>query len=156
MSLSGAPSRLLTIALLVSACGTAGGLRGSAGPVQWEVVDMRRSVTPDSQTLRWDFVVVLKETAGGRVTFERMVTRLVPSSSHPDAVQGAIQEEPFNQVLGPHLELRVTMSNSLTFGPGVVPGNTAMRGSMARRWEFIGKDDSERPVRVAVVVTFNP
>jgi hypothetical protein len=148
--------RFFVIALLVSACASTGGSRGKSGPVEWEVVDLRRSVTSDGQAMRWDFVVVLRETAGETVTFEKVVSRLVPSSSHPDAVYGAVREEPFTRVLGPHAELRLNMSNALRFSQGAFAGSIAMRGSFARRWQFVGKDDVGKPVTADVVVTFNP
>jgi hypothetical protein len=51
---------------------------GSSGPVTWEVLDVTQTARADGRAIRWDYVIVLRETRGVGIRFEK--TELLTST----------------------------------------------------------------------------
>src|SRR5437867_12264151 len=67
------PLVIVALAALVPAgCATPAPLRGASGPVAWEIVDIRERVALD--WTRWDYTLVLRETEGRTVRFEKALS----------------------------------------------------------------------------------
>src|SRR5262245_28601479 len=69
----------IVVAVTAGAVGCASGgtsnperFEGSAGQVTWEVVDIVQSVSADSRSIRWDYTIVLRETSGTSIEFEKI------------------------------------------------------------------------------------
>lgn len=86
---------------LLAGCGTGGGptpvaSKGSASGVAWEIVDVGQLASPDHQRMRWSYAIVLRETAGSAVMFERVERS---SRSGIEMIGGAPRAEPFARTL---------------------------------------------------------
>jgi hypothetical protein len=134
--------RLAAIALLVlgvvTACATTpdgGRLAGSSGPVSWEVVDLRQRLSPDGRKIRWYFTVVLRETEGKTIQFERWQANVYGLRDTTPA------ESRFDRQLAPRSEVRLNYSPYLYSGTG---------GAMIVFYRYLGKDDGGRSVTVDV------
>ena len=57
---------------------------GDSGPVNWEIVGIRTTVSDDDQQIRWNFTIILRETAGRGIQFESIETS-VQTRGHPDS-----------------------------------------------------------------------
>jgi len=146
---------LLLTPLLTGACAVAPELRGVSGPVTWEVADVRQTLAPDRSTIRWSYVIVLKETAGVGIRFETLEV-----GSPDERVEKVSRTETFQYRIDPNAELRVPRFYEIFFVPGQgpsfdesVPGG---RGGGTVLYQFRGKDDTGKAVRVDVRVRLDP
>ncbi len=106
---------ILIAFLTAGGCATAGvdggvPLRGTTGPVAWEVADMGQVVSIDGARFLWSYVVVLKETAGISVQFDRMERASYTSGS--EMIGGGPSSTPFRLSLAANSELRVPLTDS--------------------------------------------
>jgi hypothetical protein len=137
------------LALLVSvtvlpACASMSGtgqLRGTSGPVAWEIVNLRQRVSLDGQETRWYYTLVLKETAGHGIQFERAQTGV----SGPN-IESVPREVKFERRLDANSELRVSDAASL---------RARLGGLMLAFYRFYGQDDTGKGVTVDVRVPFS-
>lgn len=144
----------LAIALLLGGCATApsGTLpRGISGPVEWEVTDVGQIESTDRQQTRWSYVVVLRETAGARVEFERAERG---SYSTGQMTGGTPEAWPFRRTLAANSELRLPFLEFWGWdGPTaqrMAFGGTATIGTLTVERRFIGKDAQGKEVTVLV------
>jgi hypothetical protein len=98
--------------------------------------------------LTWSYTVVLKETRGRTVTFEKMRSAIRAGRAHPDSFLGGDDEQPFAGVLGPHAELRFQLTDRMTGPIGTLLGSpaTGFRAGPERHLTLIGKDDQGQGV----------
>jgi hypothetical protein len=65
----------LTVTALLSACATgdtARTLRGQAGRVAWEIVDIEQALEDQGFLMRWTFTIVLRNPSGVGIAFEQL------------------------------------------------------------------------------------
>lgn len=140
-----------TLAVLLSVWGCATvELRGTSGPVSWEVTDIGQVTSLDGMRMRWSYVVVLKETAGVAIQFDRVER----GSYAPNIVGGAPTSVSFHRSLAANSELRAAFSDSWGWvGESVERrrfGGAALLGSLTVERRFIGTDAQGRAVTVLV------
>jgi CHAT domain-containing protein len=115
--------------------------QGVSGPVAWRVEDVRVSDDPAQGTRLWHYTLVLRETAGVGVTFERVATL-----SRPGAGQPSSREERGRLRLEPFAELRLSLSDGVR-APGTAFSALAAESLPISR-TFHGISDGGRPVSV--------
>lgn len=149
---------LIGAALLVAACAAQPGpevdvRRGVSGPVTWEVTDVGQLVSSSStwQGMRWSFVIVLKETAGSVIRFERVARGSY--TLRAEQIGGTTVSQPFERTLPANGELRYSSSESWGWvGPGQVFGGAATLPRKTAEYRFIGKTGGGQPVEALVRV----
>ncbi len=110
-----------------------------SGPVSWEVVDITQTVRSDGRGIRWDFLLVLRETKGRAIQFEsRESLMLGATKSAPRAV-------PYRERLAPNAELKLPLASTIQSSSGLPAAK-----SVTVRWVFTGKDDAGQPVSFEV------
>ncbi len=151
---------VLLAAGLGSACASVGPgapdqFRGTSGPVTWEIVDLSQRVAADQREIRWYYTVVLKETAGMAIQFEKVV-----SGAEGPRVRGAPQEAPLRRRLEPYSQLRWNYEYYIYFaaggGPsfdGPLPGG---REGVIQLHRFHGRDDAGKAVTFDVRFPLDP
>ena len=136
------------VPLLSAACATRSGeapprgsspgdppLQGSAGPVTWEIVDVRERVSLDGQRTRWYYTIVFKETQGRTVQFQKEHVGKERFRS------GSSREMLFEPRLEPNSELRISRAET----ERTRPGSAVL---VFRQYE--ATDEANRPVTVDV------
>lgn len=136
-----------TLAVLLSAWGCAMvELRGTSGPVSWEVTDIGQVTSLDGMRMRWSYVVVLKETTGITIQFDR-IERDVSGG-------GGLTSAPFRRTLAANSELRAPFWDSWGWvGESVERrrfGGAAILPTMTVRRRFVGTDAQGKAVTVVV------
>jgi hypothetical protein len=132
--------RLDTLAGLVVLAGCAT-TTGVSGPVAWQAVDS--TVRGDSFSARYEFTLVLRETAGQALTFTTL--GMTPAFGR-HGEQGGRWELPA------HGELRLPIAARFTCSGHA----SACRASGQTLWYHItltGRDEQGRPVRIPISVT---
>ena len=137
---------------LVTGCGSTGGpapatLQGASSGVAWEIVDIGQLASADNQRMRWSYVIVLRETSGSAVLFER-VERSVRTTI--EMVGGSPESYPFARTLAVHGELRYATSDSWgwTRESGRGFGGAATIPTLTVEHRFIGRTSGGQPVAV--------
>ncbi len=130
---------LALLACLVSACaaGDTGRLQGESGPVTWEVTNLRYRVSAAGDEVRWYYTLVLKETAGRTIQFEK-----AERGSYGLNLSSIPSEVAFQRKLSPLSELR------LNYRDGLLDPRRLSTMTVFRR--FRGKDDTGRSITVDV------
>jgi predicted aspartyl protease len=132
--------------------------RGDSGPVSWEIVGIRTTVSDDDQQIQWNFTIILRETAGRGIQFESIETSS-QARGHPDSLMAGIDEQPFRARLAPRGEYRFNMNYRLSFtsGPnsrfGELPGG---REGVLVSYRLTGQDESSRSITVSIPVSLHP
>jgi hypothetical protein len=129
-------------------------MSGTSGTVTWEVVDLRETVSPDGQSTRWDYTVVLQEGAGVGIQFER----IEQGASGPNLETTAQDTYPFTRRLEPHAQLLIPHSESLGWALGAGPqfGGLAQGGAITVVRRYVGMDDQGKRVVVSTSVHLQP
>jgi hypothetical protein len=75
----GIATGLLALAVAATGCATgelhqASLYRGDSASVNWEVVGIRTTISDDDQQIRWNYTVILRESAGRAIKFEHLET----------------------------------------------------------------------------------
>ena len=149
---------LLAAATQLPACATTGNpdeLRGRSGAVTWEIVDIRQRLEANGSLMRWDFIVVFKNTGGLPFDFERVEVGSRPGGS-VDAIIGGMETVPFAQRLEPDGELRIQQSQSWgcsQCAPGHLP--RFLGDGVIAYYTFLGHDSAGGAVRVPIAVRLN-
>lgn len=116
---------------------------------------MGQTVASDGREIRWNHTIILKETAGVGIQFERF-----ESGSEGLLVRGGPREETFQRRLAPHSELRLSRYYRIYFEAGVQPsfGRPVPGGQQGATvfYRFQGKDDTGKTVRVDVRFHLDP
>lgn len=157
---------IMLMALAGSACASVersapDRFRGTSGPVAWEAVNVRQRVTPGPpHEIRWDYTLVLKETSGTGIQFEKVQSqRVVPFGGESS------REDSFRRRLGPRGELRLNAWESIGERASGAPAQStfsAARWQPDARWSKIvtlrysGLDDAGKPAVVEVRLRFDP
>lgn len=151
--------RFLSLLILASACATSPDgpgrrLTGTAGPVEWEVTDVGRVDRPDGIRSRWSFTIVLRETAGTAIQFER-----IERGAYGLRLEsGGFSHVAFTRRLDARSELRYSTGETWGWAAsaGSQFGGTANLGSVTIETRFIGKDSQGRSVVVPIRVALHP
>jgi len=154
---------LVSIAVAAAGC-AAGNLdqaspyRGDSGPVNWEIVGIRTTISDDDQQIRWNFTVILRETAGRAIQFERIETS-IQTRGHPDALLAGIDKIPFRARLASRGEYRFNTNYGLSFTRGSgsrfgeLPGG---RQGVTVSYRLMGQDESGQKITVSIPVSLYP
>ena len=146
---------LLTVTALLSACATgdaARTLRGQAGRVAWEIVDIEQALEDQGFLMRWTFTIVLRNPSDVGIAFElsEMATHAVgtvdsiwapsrlPSASNPAVSCGSARARPGAAPSARRADLR------RIFADGIVLHST-----------LLGRDDAGGAVKVPVAIRRN-
>ena len=131
--------RLAVVGLVVlTGCARTAGV---SGPIAWQAVDS--TVRGDSFSARYEFTLVLRETAGGPLTFTTL--GVTPAF-------GRYAEQSGSWELPAHGELRLPIAARFT----CLGHASACRASGHSLWYHItlrGRDEQGRPVRIPISVT---
>ena len=127
-----------------------------AGPVEWEIIDVGRIDSVDGNRSMWSYTIVLKETAGVPIQFERIER----GAQSPTLVSGGIGRTDFTRRLEARGELRYSATDDWGWvresGPQF--GGISQLGALTMERHFIGKDPQGQavvvPVRVALDRSF--
>lgn len=126
-------------------------VRGTAGPVAWEVTDMGQLVSLDGDRMLWSYVVVLRETAGTSIQFERMERDYyMPGLPGREMRGGGLTSTPFRRSLAANSELRVPLSDNFGWTSSAPFGGTATLRTLTVERRFIGADAQGRPITIVV------
>jgi hypothetical protein len=154
---------LVTIAVMAAGC-AAGNLdqaspyHGDSGPVNWEIVGIRTTVSDDDQQIRWNFTIILRETAGRGIQFETIETS-IQTRGHPDSVLAGIHKNPFRARLASRGEYRFNTNYGLSFTRGSggrfgeLPGG---RQGLTVRYQLTGQDENGQSITVSIPVFLHP
>jgi len=128
--------------------------RGESDSVVWEVVDIRQSLEENGLRMRWRFALVLKNTGGAPIDFERMETvqRRVGSGD----IYGGMNSTALSRHLEPGAELRISRSESWgcpQCGPGSLP--RFFSDGIIVSYTLRGHDAAGESVRVSIAVRLN-
>jgi hypothetical protein len=148
---------LVGAALLVPACAASPApetkiLHGGSGPVTWEVTDIGQLLSDSGQHMRWSYTIVLKETTGSTVEFERLERGSYTKGI--EQIGGTPVSRPFRRTLPSNGELRY--STWETWGWDTRGGSSRAFGGAATihpltiEYRFIGKAGVDRSVGVLV------
>jgi serine/threonine-protein kinase len=119
-----------------------GELKGASGSVAWEVVGVRTDTL--AAEVRWSYTLVLRETTGTAIQFERVVR----SVARGDDGGARVTEERFQRRLEARAELRLPASDAVAYTAGTAPDSLREGVTVFRR--FYGKDDKGREIVVDV------
>ena len=127
---------------------------GGSGPVAWEITDLQERVSADGQRLRWDFDVVLRETAGAAVQFEGVELR----SQGTQLDTNTVRRNPFRGKLAPRGELRLHYAETLGWlgSGGRQFGSTARMEDFTVFRRFYGTDDRSAAMFVEARILLGP
>jgi hypothetical protein len=117
--------------------------------VAWQIENIGQVLSPDEQHMRWSYVIVLRETAGSAIEFQRVD---VGSRAEGMEITGGLTSSPFARTLPAQGELRIP--NVDTWGWSRQSGNpfggaAALRTVMVE-YRFIEQASGGEPVSVAV------
>jgi hypothetical protein len=144
MTAMGRGASLGLVLAALTACATmpdGSQLRGTSGPVAWEVVDMVKT-RPSPETIRWDYVLILKERAGTGIQFDTGDAGLSGARVSPIPRQFE-----FRRRLEPNSELRVPRSATCSQCREYSAGTVFVR--------YFGKDDFGKRVTIRIRVPLN-
>ncbi len=139
------PAKLFWMLAILTGCASAGSpghVTGTSGAVAWKVVDAHQRIAANRQAVRWYYTLVLKETAGRAIQFEREQV-----GAYGGRVESIPREYKFEQRLNANSELRVNRIDELYD---------------IRRWppegyikfrRFVGRDDAGNRVVVDVRIS---
>jgi predicted aspartyl protease len=154
---------LVTITVVTAGCAAsnldqASPYRGDSGPVNWEIVGIRTTVSDDDQQVRWNFTIILRETAGRGIQFESIETS-VQTRGHPDSLLAGVDKHPFRARLASRGEYRFNTNYGLSFTSGSggrfgeLPGG---RQGLTVRYRLTGQDESGQSITVSIPVPLHP
>jgi serine/threonine-protein kinase len=121
-------------------------LEGVSGPVAWQVVGVRSETVPARQEVRWHYTLVLRETQGTAIQFERAVH----AAGRGGNLRSQIREERFPRRLEARAELRLAASDGLAFGAGAGAEADLLRDGLTVWHRIYGKDDQGREIVVDI------
>lgn len=149
---------LLAAATQLQACATMGSpdaRRGQAGPVSWEIVDLRQSLEDNGTSMRWSFTFVFRNTGASSFDFERV--EIGSRAGGPsDDVTGGMETVPFARRLETGSELRVGQKESWgcrQCAPGHLP--RLFSEGVIVYYTFFGQDGAGSRVRVPIAMRFD-
>lgn len=148
---------LLVLGLLGSGCATTGRVAGTAGPVEWEVVNVGRMDSLNGARTRWSYTIVLKNTGGAPIQFER-IDRGARIRAYE--IVGGLETVDFNQRLEANREFRYHTTSDWGWlqASGRQFGGVDAVGGLTIENRFVGKDSAGQaivvPVRVAMDRSF--
>lgn len=144
---------LIASAWALSGCAAAGATqpRGTSGPVAWEFVDIRQ--TTEGPILRWNYTLVLKETAGVAIEFEKAEISATGARLNP-----LRQETDFRGRLGPNSETRIPLSWGVRSEGGAESfgAPAGAYAGMTLLYRLRGKDERGDPVTVDARLELDP
>ena len=144
---------MLAILLIGGGCATPGvdhpsAFRGSDGPVAWQVIDVGQVVSLDGSRTLWSYVVVLRNTTGASVQFERRECGSYTPGR--DIIGGTPTSTPFRRSLAANSELRVPLTRNFGWIRQTPFGGAATLQTLTVECRFIGVDAQGTPVSVLV------
>jgi hypothetical protein len=119
-----------------------GKLQGVSGPVAWEVVGVKTDTLPAE--VRWSYTLVLRETTGTAIQFERVVHSVARGAD----LRAQVTEERFRRRLEANAELRLARPDGLTHSSA--PGEDAVREGVTVWRRFYGKDEKGKDVVIDI------
>jgi hypothetical protein len=141
---------LLTGTALLSACAAGEGarmLRGQAGRVAWEIVDIEQALEDQGFLMRWTFTIVLRNTSDVGIAFQQVETA-TQAVGTVDSIWGGMGTQPFALRLEPGGELRIRPSQ--VWGCPLCPQADLRRifaDGIILYYTLLGRDDTGGEVR---------
>ena len=145
----------LTVAALLSACAaveTSRTLRGQAGRVAWEIVDIEQALEDQGFLMRWTFTIVLRNPSDVGIAFE-LVETATQAVGTVESISGGMGTQPFMQRLEPGGELRLRPSQ--IWGCPLCPQADLRRifaDGVVLYYTLLGRDDAGGAVKVPVAI----
>ena len=146
---------LWTVAALLSACAAGEAsrtLRGQAGRVTWEIVDIEQALEDRGLLMRWTFTIVLRNPTDVGITFEEVETA-TEAGGMVSSIYGGMGTQPFAQRLDAHGEFRIRPTQ--LWGCPLCPPADMWRlfaGGVIFYYTLLGRDDAGGKVKVPVSV----
>lgn len=164
VSRPGAITILIGAMALASACASADlpspeGLRGTSGPVAWEVVAIRTQLRPNGREIRWSYTLLLRETGGQRIRFDALETRAASRSAGRIELLGGVHVDKVDLQIEARSETRLNLSYGIVYTAGTnpdlgeVPGG---REGVTVLYRLRGTDASGQALAVDVAVLLDP
>ena len=149
---------LLTVTALLWACATgdaARTLRGQAGRIAWEIVDIEQALEDQGFLMRWTFTIVLRNASDVGIAFEQ-VEMATQAAGTVDSIWGGMGTQPLAQRLEPGSELRIRPSQA--WGCPLCPQADLRRifaDGIVLYYTLLGRDDAGGAVKVPVAIRLN-
>ena len=146
---------LLTVAALLSACAAGEAsrtLRGQAGRVAWEIVDIEQALEDQGFLMRWTFTIVLRNPTDVGIAFEQVETA-TQAVGTVDSISGGMGTQPFARRLDAGGELRIRPSQ--VWGCPLCPQGDLRRifaNGITLYYTLLGRDDAGGEVKVPVAL----
>ena len=146
---------LWTVAALLSACAAGEAsrtLRGQAGRVTWEIVDIEQALEDRGLLMRWTFTIVLRNPTDVGIAFEEVETA-TQAVGTVSSIYGGMDTRPFAQRLDAHGELRIRPTQ--LWGCPLCPQAEMHRifaDGVMFYYTLLGRDDAGGEVKVPVAV----
>lgn len=146
----------LAIAAAAAGCaseiGEASRLRGTAGPVTWEVIDVGQLRSIDQRRIRWSYTIVMREQSGSTIQFERVER----GTSAPGVTihNAAVGTTPFQRRLDPHSEIKMAYVDSWGWLRGQQSpfGGTATLSGIKVIRRYFGKDQNGNAITIPLEI----
>jgi len=146
---------LWTVAALLSACAAGEAsrtLRGQAGRVVWEIVDIEQALEDRGDLMRWTFTIVLRNPTDVGIAFEEVetVTQAVGTVA---SINGGMGTQAFARRLDAQGELRIRPTQ--LWGCPLCPPADMRRifaDGVMFYYTLLGRDDAGGEVKVPVAV----
>jgi hypothetical protein len=122
--------------------------------VTWDVSDVSRILSADTQAIRWSYVISLRNTTDRVIQLERLDATVAKDSGEVIKSHGTL---PFRRTLGPGSSLRIPMSDDWDLTEWrISPAPVLTLNSMTVRRRFSGTNDRGMPVEVEVRFPLDP
>jgi hypothetical protein len=121
--------------------------------VTWEVSDIGRIVSANNQTIRWSYLITLRNTGDRPIQLERVERAVITTST--EAVGGMPTSRAFRRTLAAGSELQYSAADSWGWMNSSSRGVESLRAITAYR-RFSGTDDRGQPVEIPVSVRLDP
>ena len=149
---------LLVTATHLPACATTaspGALKGQSGPVAWEILDIQQALEDNGFRMRWDFIIVLKNTGDIAVNFER-AEKGSRAGGSVDSISGGMATVAYVHRLEPAGELRIRQSEAWGCSP-CAPGHQhrLFSDGIIVYYTLFGHDSAGGGVRVPIALRLN-
>jgi hypothetical protein len=146
---------LVTVIALFSACAIGDAtraLRGQAGRVAWEIVDIEQALEDRGILMRWTFTIVLRNPSDIGTAFEQ-VDRATQAAGTVASISGGMDSQPFARRLEAGGELRIRPSQA--WGCPLCPQGDLRRifaDGIILYYTLLGRDDAGGAVTVPVAI----
>lgn len=150
----GMAALLLTLGCASPEAGKRGASHEASGAVTWDVSDVTRVLSADTQAIRRNYVISLRNTTDRVIQLEQVDTTVAKDSGEVIESHGT---RPFRRTLGPGSSLRIPMTDDWDWtGWRDSPATLLTLNPMTVLRRFSGTNDRGMPVEVEVRFPLDP